>query len=207
MQKIVLIGYGGHAESVADSIAQAGIYEIVGYTDSKRADSAVEYPYLGKDDILADIYREGVKCAAICIGYLGESDVRDRLYQKAKGIGFHLPCIVDKTAVLAANTLIEEGSYVGKGAIVNSKSRIGKMCIINSGAVIEHGDQVGDFSHISVGAIVCGNVTVGDHVFIGANATVIQGLNIQAYSSIGAGAVILKDVPNNAKVYGIWNGK
>ena len=105
------------------------------------------------------------------------------------------------------DVLIEDGSYVGKGAIVNSKSKIGKMCIVNSGAVVEHGNRVGDFTHVSVGAVLCGNVMVGDHVFVGANATVVQGVNIQAYSSIGAGTIVLKDVPNNTKVYGIWNGK
>ncbi len=207
MKKIVLIGYGGHAESIIDSIKQAGVYEIVGYTDLKKADFETDYPYLGNDDVLADVYSKGVDSAAICIGYLGQSDIRDRLYEKVKRIGFRLPCIVDKTAALAADVLIEDGSYVGKGAIVNSKSKIGKMCIVNSGAVVEHGNRVGDFSHVSVGAVLCGNVMVGDHVFVGANATVVQGVNIQAYSSIGAGTIVLKDVPDNTKVYGIWNGK
>ena len=205
MRKIVLIGYGGHAESIADSIRQAGEYEVTGYTDLSPAQA--DYPYLGNDDALSDIFSKGVGCAAICIGYLGNSDIRDRLYKRVKKIGFQLPAIIDKTAILADDICIEEGSYVGKGAIVNAKSKIGKMCIINSGAVVEHETQIGDFSHVSVKAVLCGNVTVADHVFVGANATIVQGIQLCRYSCIGAGTVVLKDLPEHEKVYGIWNGR
>ena len=33
MEKIVLVGYGGHARSVIDSIEQSKLYKIEGYTD------------------------------------------------------------------------------------------------------------------------------------------------------------------------------
>lgn len=207
MKKIVLIGYGGHAESVADSIKQAGEYEIVGYTDGCKKNQATEYSYIGSDDMLHEILDKGIECAAICVGYLGNSSIRDRLYQLVKDIGFQLPSIIDKTAILSADTVVGEGSYIGKGAIINAKSKVGKMCIVNSGAVIEHESKVGDFSHVSVKAVLCGRVMLEDHVFVGANATVVQGINIYTNSTIGAGTIILKDVPENRTVYGIWNGK
>ena len=34
-EKIVLIGFGGHAKSVIDSIEASGEYKIAGYTDIK----------------------------------------------------------------------------------------------------------------------------------------------------------------------------
>ena len=37
VDKIILIGYGGHAESMADSIQQSHQFEIVGYTDISPA--------------------------------------------------------------------------------------------------------------------------------------------------------------------------
>ena len=45
MDKIILIGYGGHAESVADSIRQLKKYEIIGYTDKTPIDKIFDYPY------------------------------------------------------------------------------------------------------------------------------------------------------------------
>lgn len=205
MKKIVLIGFGGHGESIADSIRKRGEYDIVGYTDKKPSESETLYPYLGNDDVLQHLLDSGIEHAAICVGYLGDSEIRNILYDTAKRIGFCLPPIIDPTAILADNISVGEGSYIGKGTIVNAKSKIGKMCIINSGAVIEHENQVGDFTHIAVNAVMCGNVRVEDHVFIGANATVIQGLRIHAYSKIGAGSIILKNVSQKRTVYGIWN--
>ncbi len=207
MKKMILIGYGGHAESVADSIRQEGEYDIIGYTDVKKAKETIAYPYLGEDNVLYNMYHKGVNNAVICIGYLGKTNIRDILYKKVKDIGFQLPVIVDRTAVLADNVFIGEGTYIGKGAIINAKSKVGKMCIINSGAVIEHESKIGDFTHVSVKAVLCGNVIVGDHTFIGANTTIIQGLEIGGYSNIGAGSIILRDVPKEMKLYGVWGNK
>lgn len=204
MDKIILIGYGGHAESMADSIRQLETYEIVGYTDKEPLDKTYDYPYLGDDSVLQSLFDKGIRYAAICIGYLGESYIRDDLYRMVKKIGYQLPAIIDKTAILANNRAIGEGSFIGKGVVVNARSSIGKMCIINTRAIIEHENQIGDFSHVSVNAVLCGNVSVADHVFIGANSTVIQGKKIQANSQIGAGSVVLDDVPENTKVYGLW---
>lgn len=205
MKKMVVIGYGGHAESVIDSIRQRRKYEIVGYTD--KCEKNTKYPYLGSDDVLHDLFEKGIRYAAICVGYLGKSNVRDTLYRAAKNIGFQLPVIIDKTAILADNVLIGEGSYIGKGVIVNAGSTIGRMCIINSGAVIEHQNKIGDFTHVSVNTVLCGNVSIEDHTFIGANATIIQELNIHAHSMIGAGAIVLKDVPEKKNIYGVWDNK
>ena len=36
MEELVLIGFGGHAKSMADSIEKAGIYHIAGYTDPEN---------------------------------------------------------------------------------------------------------------------------------------------------------------------------
>lgn len=33
MENILLVGYGGHAKSIADCIERQGIYKIAGYTD------------------------------------------------------------------------------------------------------------------------------------------------------------------------------
>lgn len=204
MDKIILIGYGGHAESVADSIRQLKKYEIIGYTDKTPIDKIFDYPYLGDDSVLQSIYDKGIRYAAICVGYLGESNVRDNLYKMVKKIGYQLPTIVYKTAILADHISIGEGSFIGKGAVVNAGSDIGKMCIVNTRAIIEHENQIGDFSHVSVNAVLCGNVSVADHVFVGANSTIIQGKKISSDSRIGAGSIVLDDVPEKTKVYGLW---
>ncbi len=201
MEKIVIIGYGGHAKSVADSIRFLGIYEIAGYTDVE--DRQADLPYLGTDDALRQIYASGVTNAAFGVGYMGTADVRDRLYETAKNIGFSMPPILDPTAILAADAAVGEGTYVGKRAVVNAGSRVGKMCIINTGAIAEHECVIGDFTHLAVGATLCGQVRVGTHCLIGASSTVLQCLSIGDHVTVGAGAVVTKDTEKDRTVAGV----
>ena len=206
MEDIILVGFGGHAKSIADSIEKAGKYHIVGYTEQKKCITEAKYEYLGADDVLKEYYFNGVRNAVICVGYLGKGNIRDRLYEKLKSIGYELPVIIDPSAMIAGEVCIEEGTYVGKGSVVNTGTHIEKMCIINTKAIVEHECFVGAFSHVAVGAVLCGNVTVQEHGFIGANATIIQGVRIGHQSVVGAGSTILKDVRDNKTVYGVYKG-
>lgn len=198
MEKIIILGMGGHAKSIIDAIERENKYEIAGYVvnDCRDALGDKKYPVLGKDDDLSGLFQQGIHNAAIGIGFLGKSNLRKRLYEKIKNIGYNLPVVCDPTAIIASGVSIGDGTFIGKGAILNTDSQIGKMCIINTGAIVEHDCQVGDFSHISVGTVLCGEVLVGTEAFIGANATVIQGRKVEDGCIVGAGEVIKKNVMN-----------
>lgn len=188
MKKIILIGFGGHAKSVADSIERTGQFHIIGYTEDK--DKSTRYPYLGTDDILPQLFNAGIRYAAIGIGYLGKGMVREKLYSKLKGIGFELPIIIDPSAIVSNSAVIGEGVFIGKRAVINAEVLIEKMCIINTGAIIEHECQVRKFTHISVGSILCGQVNVGEAAFIGANSVVIQNREVEPREIIPAGITV-----------------
>ena len=197
MKEIILVGFGGHAKSVIDSIEKAKQYKIVGYTDIEPCGQYRGYQYLGSDDILQQYFDKGIEYAFISVGYMGKGDLRCSLYNKLSEIGYKLPAVVDVSAQVAEDVQIGDGCFVGKGAIINSNATIGKMCIINSGAIVEHDCRVDDFSHISVGSVLCGNVKVGLSSFVGANATVIQGITIGNECIVGAGVVIKKSLEDH----------
>lgn len=191
MEDIILVGYGGHAKSVADCIERANNYRIIGYTDLKSCES--RYPYLGPDSYLEKYLKRGVRNAVISIGYMGKGDLRERLYQQMKMMGFVFPVIVDPSAIISETARIGEGVFVGKGAVINAGVKIGKMCIINTGALVEHDCIVDDFTHVAVRGVLCGGVHAGRSSFIGANATVLQNMNLPDCSLAPAGQVIRKN--------------
>ena len=201
MEKIILVGLGGHGKSVIDCIEKMKAYEIVGYTDISAGTGYRGYKYLGNDDVLQKYYDEGIRYAFVSVGYMGKGTVRQMLYEKLKRIGYMLPVIRDASAIVSNNIQIGEGSFIGKGAILNSDVVIGKMCIINSGAIIEHECRIDNFTHISVGAVLCGNVKVGEASFVGANATVLQGRNIGNDCIVGAGEVIRREMEDMQMFY------
>lgn len=202
MDKIIVMGYGGHGKSVVDSIISSGMYEIVGYTDveDRHAESIA---YLGTDENLMTLFQNGVENIAFGIGYMGKSKVRDKLYENVKKIGFHLPPIIDPTAAIAADAVIQEGCFIGKRAVVNAGALISRMCIINTGAIVEHENNIDEYTHVAVGAVLCGNVTVGKHCLVGANSTVIQGTRIGDDVIVGAGSVVLNDIADSQIVAGV----
>lgn len=204
MEKIILLGMGGHSHSVIDSIENEGKYQIVGTINNEPYIKAQykNYSVIGSDENLFEIFKSGVHNAFICIGFLQDGNLRNRLYGKLKQIGYNLPNIIDPTAVLASNVLLGEGNYIGKKAVINANSKVRNMCIINTGAIIEHDCFVDDFSHISVGAVLCGNVSVGCGTFVGSNATIIQGKIVGKNVTVGAGAVVISNVEESNTVVG-----
>lgn len=197
MEDIILIGYGGHAKSIADSIERAGVYNIIGYTNN--ADNHAEYKYLGTDDVLLKYLELGCNKLVICIGYLGKGNVREILFTKLKEQGFTFPVIIDPSAIVSQSAVIGEGTFVGKGAVINADAKIGKMCIINTGAIIEHECVIEDFVHVAVGAVLCGQVKIKKAAFVGANATIIQCLEVNERNIVPAGQVIRRMRMNTVK--------
>lgn len=204
-EKILVVGFGGHAKSIIDSILCQDTYDIAGYTDvSEKADSQLKY--LGDDSNLKSIFEElGVAKAVIAIGFLGKSTLRNKIFLKLKSIGYELPSIIDPSAIVARDAKIGEGTFVGKNATINSNSEIGLCNIINTGAIVEHDNRIRDFSHISVGSVLCGNMSVGNNSFIGANSTVIQGVSVGNNVIVGASSVVLKSIQDNVTAYGVIN--
>ncbi|MCM1326538.1 MAG: acetyltransferase [Bacteroidales bacterium] len=202
MDKIIILGNGGHAASIVDALERQNQYEIAGYiVGDGQGTGDDKYPVLGNDDCLEKIFREGIHNAAVGIGFMGKSDLRERLWATLKQIGFTLPVICDPSAILAKNACIGEGSFIGKRAVLNANVSVGKMGIINTGAIIEHDCKVGDFSHVSVGSVLCGNVQIGQSTFVGANATVIQGKVIGNRCIVAAGMTIRKNVEDDSVAF------
>ena len=205
MEDIILLGTGGHAHSVVDSIEGTGKYNIIGFLDTGEMQGKHfrDYQVLDTDDAIKKYYDKGIRNAFITIGFMGHGDIRVRLYKLLKDTGYIIPNIIDDTAVISPNAILEEGIFVGRKAVINTGSSIGKMCIINTGAIVEHDCMVGGFSHIAVGSVLCGGVSVGTQTLIGANATVIQNMKIGNNVIVGAGTVICKDVQDNMVRYGM----
>lgn len=202
MEKIIILGAGGHAASVIDSLEQEGKYDITGYVVNDEKAGNSDYPIIGTDSDLERLYQSGIRNIAIGIGYLGKSELREKLYKHIKSIGFCLPVISDPSAMISKRAEIAEGTFIGKGAIINRGAVIKEACIINSGAIVEHDCTVDEFSHISVGSVLCGGVSIGKATFVGANATVIQEKKIGNNCVLGAGTTIHKDVKDG---YMVWN--
>ena len=208
MKKLVLLGAGGHCESVLDVILSRQEFDDIAILDrpEKVGQDIFGIPIVGTDEKLAQLYAQGYRYAFITVGSIKNTDLRRRLYDLAFYAGFEFINVIDQSAILAKDVRLGKGIFIGKKAVINSGVNISDQTIINTGAIIEHNCFVGMFSHVSVGAVICGSVTIGKDCFIGANATIIQEVQIGKNAIIGAGSVVIENVPDNGRVVGLGGG-
>ena len=204
MDKIILIGAGGHCKVVIDAIGAQ--YEVVGITDIDKTKQGTKFfgaEVLGNDDILPIIYSRGISNALITLGSIGDSRLRSKLYSYATSIGFKMINAISESAIVSKSVKLGNGNAILNGVMINADTVIGDNCIINTAAVIEHDCIIGDHVHISPGALLAGGVEVGDKTHIGIGAKIIQGIRIGENCIIGAGAVVIRDVPDNTVCVGV----
>jgi|SRR3989338_1307293 len=194
--KIILVGGGGHCKVVMDAIESSGEFNIYGITDPSlpMGTSVLNRKVLGGDDILPELFRKGIKHAFIGVGSIGNCDIRKKIYNNLKDIGFRLPSIIHPKAIVSKHVEIGEGSFIAAGAVINAGTKIGKNAIINTSSSIDHDCEIGDFVHVAPGAILSGGVKVGGNTHIGVGAKVIQYLAIKENSFIKAGALITENI-------------
>jgi sugar O-acyltransferase (sialic acid O-acetyltransferase NeuD family) len=207
MEKIVLVGAGGHCKVIIDIIKSDSKYDIVGVTDRAYATShdkfVLDIPIIGDDSSLEELYKNGVKNAFVCVGALQNIPIRDVIYNKLKDIGFNIPVLIHKYAIVSSYANIASGTCVMAGAIINPGAFIGENCIVNTGAVIEHDCTVQRNTHISPSASIAGGVSVGFSTHIGMGSTIIQGVHIGNNVVIGAGAVVIENIVDNVTAVGV----
>ena len=191
MKDIVLIGGGGHCESVIDVIEQEDQFNIVGILDKPEllGSSVLGYSVIGSDNDLIKL-AETCKYAIVTIGQIKSPDLRIKLFNLAIKAGFKLPKIISPSAYVSKHATIGNGVIIMHHAIVNAGSVIDDNCIINSKALIEHNCVISKHCHISTNATINGGVNIGCKTFIGSNVTTKESIFIEKNSFIRAGSVV-----------------
>lgn len=192
---IVLVGAGGHALSCIDVIESQGSWQIRGLLGvaEEQGGARLGYPILGIDHDMDSFYETGAR-ALVCVGQIKTAQLRIRLYNQLRQVGYVLPTIIAPTARVSPYAKVGAGTIIMHGAIVNADVNIGENNIINTRSVIEHGVTVGDHCHISTGVIINGNVKVGDGSFIGSGSIVKETLQIGQNCIIGMGTKLLSSL-------------
>lgn len=191
MNKLNIIGCGGHARSVADvAIDNHSELEIRFYDENaifgeqlfEKDGKFQAFPLQSMDNEIE---------IPIFIA-IGDNYLRHKYAEQF--IGKKICSIISKRAYVSKFANIDIGNFVGAGAHVGPEVHIGVYNIINTHAIIEHETVIGDYCHISVNSTVCGRCVVGNEVFVGAGAVVRDKIHICDNVVIGANAVVVKNI-------------
>jgi len=198
--RIVVIGAGGHAHVVVDTLKAAGDYEVAGIVSQDQGlTDVLNVPWIGHDDVIPGLLALGIKGFLVAVG---DNSVRRRLFGFALSHGLIPVQAIHPSAVVAQDVYVGRGVVMMANAVVNSASRIEDNVIINTGATVDHHAWIGPDVHIAPGCHLAGRVRVGAASFLGTGVSVIPEITIGERAMIGAGATIYRDVPDDSRVVG-----
>jgi sugar O-acyltransferase (sialic acid O-acetyltransferase NeuD family) len=187
-KKLLILGYGGHARSVADVAISCGYAELL-FVDSNAnpSENFLGYRVIESLDKLKGTWTDAFPAS-------GNSHKRKDQCANIKETGLKLISLISPLSSIGSGAIIQSGNFIGHHAHVGPMAVIGRACIINSAAIIEHESYIGEYSHLSVNATICGRTKIGTFCTVGAGATVIDGLTVVDDTRIGAGAVVINSI-------------
>ena len=195
MNRLIIVGAGGHGKVIADNALKNGYTEIC-FVDDKAAGVCMGFPIIGTCENL-EKHNDG--CTDFVIG-IGNNAVRKLIAEK---YDVNWVTVVHPSAQIAVNVSLGKGTVVMAGAVVNACAVIGEHCIINTGAVVEHDNIIGDYVHISPKAALGGTVRVGECSWIGLGAAVRNNIDICDGCVVGVGAAVVKNIEKAGTYVGV----
>lgn len=197
-KKVIIIGSGGHAKSIANIIIKSGD-EVVGFLDDNKpvGTAIINSPLLKVIGSVSDCLKYSE--VEFVIG-IGSNQTRKEIASK---YNLKYYTAIHPSANIAIDTSVGEGTVIMANASINTSAKVGKHCIINTGAIIEHDNVIEDFAHISPGASLAGTVVIGTCTHIGVGVTIKNNIEIANDVVVGAGAVVVKNISESGVYIGV----
>lgn len=195
MNRLIIVGAGGHGKVIADHALKSG-YTDISFVDDGATGDCMSFPIIG---VCTDIERLNDGKTDFIIG-IGNNATRKLIAEK---YDVNWATVIHPSAQIAVNARVGKGTVVMAGAVVNAGATVGDHCIINTRAVIEHDNEIGDYVHISPNVALGGTVRVKELTHIGIGASVINNIDICDRCVIGAGAVVVRNIEESGVYIGV----
>lgn len=198
---VIIIGNGGHATVLVDTIQLQG-RKIIGFVAPTNEENQFGIPYLGNDDDISDYRPEEIELVN-GIGSVSNMQFRKKIYDHFKSRNYIFSKVVHPSAIVSNSVILGEGTQIMAGAVIQPLVKIADNTIVNTSVSIDHNCQIGKHCHIAPGTTLSGNVTIGDNTHIGTGSTIIQSVEVGSNVLIGAASLVIENIKNGIKAYGV----
>jgi sugar O-acyltransferase (sialic acid O-acetyltransferase NeuD family) len=203
--QIVVLGAGGDALVIAESIIQAQLagapVKLAGFLDDKlvgeelygervlgglddwpRLDSAIRFvPAIQK---VKDAMRRAERIEAM--GMPAERWIT----------------VIHPRAAVSSDAVIGHGAFIASCATVQPESRIGAFASLRAGAMLGHHCEVEDHAYVGPNAVMCGRSALKRGAHLGPGAVLLESKVMGEFSVAGIGAAVTKNVAAHTIVFG-----
>lgn len=200
MNTLVIIGAGGHGRVVADCAQQVNTYkEIIFLDDSyKETVTSGDWKIVG----LSEDFHQHIGHADFIVG-IGNNLIRAKITKKLLQANANVVSLIHPTASISPKVSVDNGVVIFANAVVNIGSHISEGCIINTGATVDHDCKLKPYVHVSPGVNIAGGVTIEQYSWLGIGSAVIEYLTVAKNTQIGAGAVVINSTQANSLYLGV----
>ena len=195
VKPIIVLGAGGHAK-VLVSILKRLDRKIIGVTDrfpDLKAD-VLGVSIIGDDREIIEFKPDQIDLVnGVGMTKPGQS-VRHQLAKEMRSLGFNFIQVIDPSAFIAPEAILEDGVQVMSTAVIQPGVIIRRDSIINSGAQVDHDSVVGEGSHLCPSSVLAGSVQVGKMTMIGTGSVIIPEVVVGDSQMVKAGMVVTKSM-------------
>ena len=125
---------------------------------------------------------------------IGNSKIRKKLQGEYESGGVSIVSLIHPYAILPYESVkIGSGTVVMADAVIQTGTELGKGVIINTAATVDHDCKISDYVHVEVGS----------GTWIGAGAVVSNNIHICENVTVGAGAVVVSDIEERGTYVGV----
>ena len=196
--KIVIIGIGTTAYSVANILRENRNFSIAGFVGNADEESRFnsgplkkDYSFLGDRSVLSKLSNEGITGFVAAIG---DNSAREKAFYEASEKGLVAINVISKQAIVNNSCIMGKGIIISPGANIGPGVIIDDNVVIESSVVIDVNSMISSNVYIGPGAILCGEVQIRKNVSIGAGVIIEAGREVGKNQMISAGSIIREDL-------------
>ncbi len=160
--KLLILGAGQYGSYVYGIAQRTASYDKIDFLDDFVTENTIGV--FSDCDRLLDTYNSAIVA-------IGDADQRNYWLNHLSNIGYHIPVLIDPSAVISSSAIIGYGTIVEPLAVIQSNTFVGTGCLVCSGSVLKH------------------NCTVGDYCYIDCNSTVMTETIVPAKTRVNANSV------------------
>jgi sugar O-acyltransferase (sialic acid O-acetyltransferase NeuD family) len=204
MQKIIIIGAGGHSAEIDDyfqySKKKNPDFDLVihGFIDD-NPQSYHQYDFTAPS--LGDIKSHVIQPDCFYIMGIANLKYRRPIIEQFLEKGALFTNFIHPDSYISASSVIGNGIVIAPGVNIGPKVVIGDFTLINSRSSIGHDTKVGRYNFICPNVCFSGFTSVGDENLFGINSATIPGILVGNRNKIAAGMVLDKNVGDDEVVF------
>ncbi|MBN1859352.1 hexapeptide transferase, partial [Candidatus Bipolaricaulota bacterium] len=141
----MILGAGGHAKVLVDSLIERPDVEIIVALDpdpAKKGQNLLGVPISDGDHLLSELLHRGVTHFVVGLGSTRDNRPRRRLFDMARIANLMPLSVIHPSAAVSPHSELGPGCQILAGAIINADGQVGCNTIVNSGGIVEHDCRV-----------------------------------------------------------------